>query len=184
MDTEKAMQFFFQTCADAGPLGCPFYAPTPEDVQRNLTKLYDSVRAKPIPVRTETSYGLLDYNFLRLTVFISLYSPYAAFFPLARGLSHLAAGDATLLFQMLQPPPFECPSKSSENAFNVIQDAQSAILCNDGRDIPSDLDSSEQYFKMITERSQWGELWASIRFNCMCVSVFTAYINHTEEIFV
>lgn len=72
MDTDKVMQFFFKTCADAGPFGCPFYAPTPEDVQRNLTKLYDSVRAKPIPVRTETSYGLLDYNHLRLTVFIRL----------------------------------------------------------------------------------------------------------------
>lgn len=182
LDTDKAMQFFFKTCADAGPLGCPFYAPTPEAVQRNLTKLYDSVRAKPVPVRTETSYGLLDYNLLRLAVFASLYSPYVTFLPLATGLSQLAAGDATLLFQALQPPPFQCPSQLPENAFNVIPDAQSAILCNDGKDIPGDLDSSEQYFKMITESSQWGELWASIRFSCIGWPKFPK--NHFQGPFV
>lgn len=100
------MQPFFDGCGAAGPYDCPFYAPTPEDISRNLTALYNAIRNKPVPVRTKESYGLVDYSRLRLAVFGSLYSPFATFPVLARALADLAAGDGRLLFEQTETLPF------------------------------------------------------------------------------
>ncbi|KAF8185203.1 hypothetical protein BJ912DRAFT_927579 [Pholiota molesta] len=78
------------------------------DIQKNLTALYDTVRIHPKPVRTKSGYGIVDYKMLHSAVFGSLYMPYASFPELAQGLAALAAGDGSLIFDMMNPPPFEC----------------------------------------------------------------------------
>jgi len=98
IDTHKTMDAFFTYCHAAGPSNCPFYAPTPDLIAANLTALYASVRARPVPVRTAKSYGLIDYDRLRVSVFTSLYSPWATWAPLAKALADLARGDGVPLF--------------------------------------------------------------------------------------
>lgn len=166
MDTDNTMQAFFDQCAAAGPARCPFYAPTPEDIAHNLTALYDAVRVRPVPVRTSTSYGLVDYDRLRYTIFSSLYSPFATFLPLATGLAELAAGDGTRLFQLLEMPPFQCScgDAASTDAFG---DASSAIACNDGEVVPSSLEEFQKYFDENIRVSGWSDIWAHIRASCM-----------------
>jgi len=167
LDTNKVMESFYTGCADAGPFMCPFWASSPDDIERNLTALYDSLRSRPLPVKTTTSYGVFDYDLLRTIVFGSLYSPYASFPTLSRGLAELAAGNPQQLFEWAMPPPFECSCESSERAFAPVRDSQAAVLCNDGDDVPDDLKSTEEYFEMLTKASSWGDIWARIRMGCM-----------------
>ena len=168
LDTSKAMKSFYTGCADAGPSMCPFWASSPDDIERNLTALYDSIRSRPLPVKTTTSYGVFDYDLLRTIVFKSLYYPYASFPTLARGLAELASGNPQPLFESAMPPPFECSCNSSERVFDWwLTESQFAVLCNDGDDVPDDLKSTEEYFEMMTKASSWGDIWAQLRMGCM-----------------
>ena len=160
------MQYFFDECVEVGPDRCPFYAPTAQDISRNLTTLYNAVRAQPVPIRTATSYGLVDYNRLRMTVFTSLYKPYTAFLTLASGLAELAAGDGTRIYEMLETLPFQCSCNDSPD-FSVVGDAGIAIACNDGKAVPSSLKELEKYFDEVMETSSWSEIWAGRRVNCV-----------------
>lgn len=167
LDADKVMDSFYTGCADAGPFVCPFWASSPDDIERNLTALYDSLRSRPLPVKTKMSYGIFDYGLLRSIVFSSLYNPYASFPSLAQGLAELAAGNPQQLSEYILPPPFECSCDSSERAFAPVRDSQTAVICNDGDDVPDDLKSTEEYFEMLTKASSWSEIWARIRMGCM-----------------
>ncbi|KAF5311056.1 hypothetical protein D9619_008142 [Psilocybe cf. subviscida] len=166
LDTDKVMDSFYTGCADAGPEGCAFWAPTASDIEANLTKIINTVRASPVPMRTKAGYGLLDYAMLRFALFTSLYSPYASFPILAQALAELAGGDGTTLFDTMNPEAFQCNCEKVPKA-ESLPDAQTAVICNDGDDIPDDLVSAEKYFKAMMEASSWSEFMASIRLGCV-----------------
>ncbi|KAF8994596.1 TAP-like protein-domain-containing protein [Cyathus striatus] len=167
IDADKAYKSFFETCSNAGPDHCPFYAPTPKDVAQNLTKILNSIHKTPVPVRTETSYGLLDYERLRSTVFMSLYKPYASFPLLAQGLADFVAGNATTLYKIGEQPSFQCSCGSSPRVVPYVDsDASIAIRCNDGEKVPGSLEHSVDHYNMMTKMSQWGEIWAIGRVFC------------------
>ncbi|KJA18191.1 hypothetical protein HYPSUDRAFT_45508 [Hypholoma sublateritium FD-334 SS-4] len=167
VDAEKVMDSFYTGCAAAGPDGCPFWAPTADDIRQNLTTLSNSLRTNPIPIRTKSGYGLLDINKLQSALFTALYSPYAAFPAIAQGLAELAAGSGKLLFDRMNPPLFECACDSPELPFTSVSDSQAAVACNDGDDVPDDLQSTEAHFAMMRKASPWGEYWANIRTACV-----------------
>jgi hypothetical protein len=166
LDTDKTMESFYTECADAGPDRCAFWAPSPDDIRQNLTNLYDSISVQPVPAKTDNAYGYVDYRMLHNLVFGSLYFPFAMFRLLAQGLAELAAGDGSTIFKMMTPPPFECPENPSKELGQNGLDAQAAILCNDGVDIPADLQSTRQHFEMMSKTSEFGKRWASIRIGC------------------
>jgi hypothetical protein len=102
-------------------------------------------------------------------VFNTLYTPFASFQRLARVLSELAAGDGTALlewYQLLDSPPFECSPDPSQLLENNFAEASTAILCNDGVDIPGDLQYARKYFDMLSKTSEFGKLWSTIAINC------------------
>ncbi|KAF8954240.1 hypothetical protein BDZ97DRAFT_1928523 [Flammula alnicola] len=162
VDAGKALESFFIGCAEAGPDGCDFWAPTPKDIRQNLTRLYDSVRSSPLPIKSRSTYGLLDYSGLRTVVFTALYSPYALFPLLARGLAELAAGNGTPIFERLSDPPFQCSCDPSEHMFDVHRDASTAIICNDNHEIPNNLEWTEKYFETMGKASpEFGDMWST-----------------------
>lgn len=167
IDTDKTMDAFFTYCHAAGPSNCPFYAPSPDLIAANLTTLYETVRKRPIPVRTNNSYGLIDYNLLRAAVFTSLYSPWATWASLAQALAALALGDGVPLFTLLETPPFQCECGEGESEPSSVRDASTAILCNDGDPVPEAFEELEKYFKETTSKSGWAEIWGGIRASCV-----------------
>ncbi|KAF5311060.1 hypothetical protein D9619_008146 [Psilocybe cf. subviscida] len=168
MDTDKAMDSFYTGCADAGPDGCALWARTPTEVKANLTRIMESVRSRPIPMRTKAGYGLLDYAMLRSALLSGLYAPYESFPILAQGFAELDRGDGTRLFDRMNPKAFNCNCNNSESDEDLFSlESAAAVLCNDGDDVPGDLQSAEEYFKMMMEASSWSELWASIRLGCV-----------------
>ncbi|KAJ3500369.1 hypothetical protein NLJ89_g9828 [Agrocybe chaxingu] len=167
LDTDKGLDQFFSGCAEAGPLGCAFWAPTADDVRQNFTNVIKTIRAHPLPVKTDLKYGILDYNSVRLAIFISLYAPYNFFQFLAQGLAELAAGDGRRLLEFVKAPPFQCSCDPSQHLHDVVWDAQTAILCNDGDDIPDDLESTQEYFERMANTSSWADIWSPIRLSCV-----------------
>ncbi|KAF5311062.1 hypothetical protein D9619_008144 [Psilocybe cf. subviscida] len=167
LDADKAMDSFYTGCAVAGPEGCALWAPTPSDIKVNITRIINSVRLKPVPIRTKAGYGLLDYTMLRVALFSGLYGPYESFPYLAQGFAELAAGNGTKLFNRMHPEAFQCDCDGKVPDVKVSLDSYAAVLCNDGDDIPNDLESAEKYFEMMMEISNWSEVWASIRLNCV-----------------
>jgi hypothetical protein len=171
-DADKVLQAFFDGCVAAGPEGCAFYAPTSEEISQNLTTLYESIRARPIPVRTPSRYGLVDFDLTRTLVFAVLYSPRELFVPLANILAALARGDGSPLFDLwdlFDVPAFECSCDPAEHQFDAVLDSQLAIICNDGRAVPSGFDEAEQHYKNMVKASSFGSRWAYLRIQCSCV---------------
>ncbi|THU86799.1 alpha/beta-hydrolase [Dendrothele bispora CBS 962.96] len=76
-DTSKTLQVFFNTCFSIGPSKCAFYDDNgPSEANLSIYTLLSPPK-KPFPVLTAPLYGLVDYNRLQVTIFTSLYSPYA-----------------------------------------------------------------------------------------------------------
>ena len=160
------MESFYTGCADAGPERCAFWAPSPDDIRQNLTNLYDSISVQPIPVKTGNTYGYVDYKMLHFLVFQSLYFPFATYRLLAQSLADLAAGNGAIVLKATTPPPFECSGDSSKYFEQNNIEAQTAILCNDGTNVPADLYSAQKHFEMMSNMSEFGNVWATIRVRC------------------
>ncbi|KAK2460054.1 hypothetical protein APHAL10511_007931 [Amanita phalloides] len=117
-------------CYKAGPSHRSFYAPSPQAISQNLNKLYESLKNEPFPVRSRQagSYGIVDHNFLRTVVFVTLYTPYSQFPALAEGLTALSKGDAETFWDIAIASP--------EVDASYVSEAAIAIQCNDGDSIP------------------------------------------------
>ncbi|TFK65951.1 hypothetical protein BDN72DRAFT_173099 [Pluteus cervinus] len=167
IDAHKTMQSFYDGCYEAGPEGCPFYAPSPDLIAQNLTSLYNSIRKKPVPVMTETSYGVMDFVKLRSTVFWVLYNPFQAFHPLAEGLANLANGNATALYKLSEAPTFKCAcGHEPELTTSDFTQGFPFVACTDGEPIPSGLDYAKQQRQELAETSEWGALWSNVPLHC------------------
>ncbi|KAK7057859.1 Abhydrolase-4 domain-containing protein [Favolaschia claudopus] len=166
-DTDKTWMSFLNGCVDAGPSGCPLFAPTAAEISAKIDDLYVSLRARPIPVRTETSSGIVDFSMLRMRIFRALYSPYAAFPALAQALADLSNGNATTLFKMGEVPPFECACDASEYKYEDHAEAGAAIACNDGNQISPKYEDLLVHYEKLSKGSDWADIWESARMTCL-----------------
>ncbi|KAF7433707.1 hypothetical protein PC9H_005670 [Pleurotus ostreatus] len=165
LDTDKTLQAFFDSCFEGGPDLCPFYESSPEAISRKLDDLTRTIFLRPVPVQTSISYGLVDYERLRITIFQSLYTPYATFPVLAQGLADLINGNGTVLYQILEQPVFDCAC-GSPAPLTSISDGGTAIMCTDGAEVRDTVDELEPFVQGLLRDSQWGEVWARIRIGC------------------
>ncbi|KAK7040316.1 hypothetical protein VNI00_009784 [Paramarasmius palmivorus] len=166
LDTDKTVDWFFKDCLDAGPEACAFHDTSIEAMRERLNKLYDSVIKAPVPVRTEVSYDLVNYEALRGLIYISLYAP-LRWPQLAAGLAGVEAGNGTALWEIVgDVPPFSCSCDSSEFAFENVLDARHAYVCNDGDVVSSSLEDAEKHYEESVEISGWNSLFAAFRIEC------------------
>ncbi|KAJ7474215.1 TAP-like protein-domain-containing protein [Mycena latifolia] len=166
-DTDKTLQTFFDGCTAAGPENCEFFAPSAAEISANLTALTSLIQSQPIPVLTNTSYGIVDYTFLRNVLFDALGSPYGAFAQLAQGLASLAGGNATPIYAPTAVPPFECPTNATappfhDNAF----EAQVAISWGDGAPVSDSIAQLRQFYSAGATLSSFADLVSIGRVNC------------------
>ncbi|KAF4574323.1 hypothetical protein EYR40_005957 [Pleurotus pulmonarius] len=169
LDTDKTLQSFFDSCFEGGPELCPFYESSPQAMARKLDELTRTIALRPVPVISNTSYGLVDYARLRSTIFNSLYAPYAEFPRLAQGLADLVRGNGTVLYQMFETPLFDCNCGGSTGPpvpQPIVTDATFVIRCTDGQEVRDTVDESEVYVRQLLSQTQWGELLAIARVAC------------------
>ncbi|KAJ6541006.1 TAP-like protein-domain-containing protein [Mycena vulgaris] len=182
IDADKVWSSFLDGCVAAGPQGCPFYSPTAAEISENVDRLYASLRERPIPVRTDISFGLVDYSMLRRVIFSSLYSPYATFPALAQALADLSTGNATALFNMSRRPPFQCSCDESEYRFESVGDATFGVMCNDATQISREYEDSISHYARMSETTTWADVWEPFRMACVGWPEFPK--NHFQGPFV
>ncbi|KAL0580846.1 hypothetical protein V5O48_001138 [Marasmius crinis-equi] len=166
-DTDKVLRWFFKDCLEAGPDNCAFYEPSVDAMNFKLNRLYDAIIESPVPVQTNLSYGIVDYARLRGTIFTSLYKPFDKWPQLATGLADLINGNGTALYAMADDARFKCSCDPLDRAFEIVEDATTAIACNDGDEVPSDLKSAQAHYENILKVSEWGSMWAGLRLQCV-----------------
>ncbi|KAJ7499673.1 TAP-like protein-domain-containing protein [Mycena latifolia] len=167
LNTDKVWSAFIDGCVAAGPEACAFFSPTAAEISENVDMLYASLRDRPIPVRTNVSFGLVDYSVMRRAIFQALYSPYAAFPTLAQALADLSAGNATGLFKLSEKPPFECACDESQYRFESVGESGHAVLCNDGKRIAASYEDIVAHYETMREMSEWADVWEPIRMGCL-----------------
>ncbi|KAJ6495078.1 TAP-like protein-domain-containing protein [Mycena sanguinolenta] len=165
-DTDKALQTFFDGCAAAGPEACAFSAPSSAEVAAKLDALYAAIEIQPIPVITPVSYGVVDYTFLRNSVFHALYSPYDSFVALAQGLADLAMGNATTLYTAVEVPPFECDCNSTMPFHENGYEALLAISCGDMAVESDTVSQLQEYYASIQTISSMPDMYGNWRVVC------------------
>ncbi|KAJ7127789.1 Alpha/Beta hydrolase protein [Mycena epipterygia] len=165
-DTDKALQTFFDGCAAAGPEACAFSAPSSIEVAANLDALFAAIEIQPVPVITPVSYGVVDYTFLRNSVFHALYSPYDSFVALAQGLADLAMGNATTLYTAEEVPPFECECNSTTPFHENGYEALVAISCGDMAVESDTVSQLQAYYASIQAISSIADMYGNWRVVC------------------
>ncbi|KAJ7499674.1 TAP-like protein-domain-containing protein [Mycena latifolia] len=166
-DTDKVWSAFIDGCVATGPQRCPFFSPTAAEISENVDKLYTSLRDRPIPVRTNVSFGLVDYSVMRRVIFQALRTPYATFPALAQALADLSAGNATALFNLSEEPPFGCACNESQYRFESVSDTGTAVRCNDGKRMYSTYEDILAHYETMREMSEWADVWEPIRMGCL-----------------
>ncbi|KAJ7310915.1 Alpha/Beta hydrolase protein [Mycena albidolilacea] len=165
-DTDKALQTFFDGCAAAGPEACAFSAPSSIEVATKLDALFAAIEVQPVPVTTPVSYGVVDYTFLRNSVFHALYSPYDSFVALAQGLADLAMGNATTLYTAEEVPPFECDYSSTTPFHENGYEALVAISCGDMAVESDTVSQLQAYYASIQAISSIADMYGNWRVVC------------------
>ncbi|KAL0057895.1 hypothetical protein AAF712_015444 [Marasmius tenuissimus] len=169
-DSEKAQQRFFEKCKDAGPQSCDFYEDSIEAMESKLQGIYARLDSEPVPVRTNVSYGVIDYGFFRPVLLEALYAPFAYWRRFATGLQALVKGDGEVLWKIFEfeNQLFECDcDEPGKHAFEANPEAQVAYVCNDGDAVPPGVDATRAFYKEAVELySSWGTFRSSHRMAC------------------
>ncbi|KAF7339069.1 AB hydrolase-1 domain-containing protein [Mycena venus] len=140
--------------------------PSSIEVAANLDALFAAIEIQPVPVITPVSYGVVDYTFLRNSVFHALYSPYDSFVALAQGLADLAKGNATTLYTAEEVPPFECNCNSTTPFHENGYEALVAISCGDMAVESDTVSQLQAYYASIQAISSIADMYGNWRVVC------------------
>ena len=124
LDTDAALNVFFEACYEAGPDRCAFYDSSPARISANFDALHERLRIAPLPVFVnETSYSILDYSTARSYARLSLFTPYADFPAFAEALAQLQQGNGSVLYALAGTPnTFSCDCANAANPDNTISE--------------------------------------------------------------
>ncbi|KAJ8092865.1 hypothetical protein PM082_023498 [Marasmius tenuissimus] len=169
-DADESLNWFFRACQEADPTSCPFYEESVEAIEDKFSGILRDLLESPIPVWTNgsSSYGLIDYAFLRNHLFLGgLLNP-GMWHSLAEGLQALAEGDATVFYSTFKDPPFECDCGDASNfgQFAPNPEANAAYICNDGDAVPPELEAAYQHYRRSAEVSSFGSIYSCVRIQC------------------
>ncbi|KAL0582023.1 hypothetical protein V5O48_000081 [Marasmius crinis-equi] len=113
--------------------------------------IYAKVIESPIPARTNTSYGLVDY---------SLWPRLPA------ALQALSEGNGTAFYETFGEPTFECDCDPIDYAFKPNPEALYALICGDGDPVPPELEAAQAHYEEASSLYTFGSFWASFRIAC------------------
>ncbi|KAK1222468.1 hypothetical protein PQX77_014674 [Marasmius sp. AFHP31] len=167
-DSGKTLRWFFESCLEAGPESCAFHEDSVEAMESKLNDIYASVIKSPIAVQGSVSNGIVDYRYLRLILFNSLYKPFSAWPDLAKGFQNLKEGNATTIWSEVikEAPPFECDCDLSKYEFEYLSEGLMGYMCNDGDAVPPEFEAAQAHYEASADYSLLGSIFASYRITC------------------
>ncbi|KAK5626704.1 hypothetical protein RRF57_002419 [Xylaria bambusicola] len=184
-DTDKVMDAFYEFCHKAGPMGCDFWAETPELIKQRRDILLENIRKHPLIVPADGSLEtpgpimphLLTWSHIRRLTSAVLYQPIHKFKSYATVLAALEAGDGRPFYAMRpyepeNPPPSICyPETIPSNAPHleeVNDEATAPIECSDAIPWNGTVDDFIDLTRQLREISHAnGDVFALFRTQCI-----------------
>ncbi|KZV71960.1 alpha/beta-hydrolase [Peniophora sp. CONT] len=167
LDTDAALDTFFQTCYEAGPDRCAFYDSSPSRISDNFDAFHEQLKTSPLAVfNDDKSYGILDYTTARQFAREMLYSPFSSFPAYAEALALAQKGNGSALYALTGiSNSFTCDCVNTTNPENGV-DALLAIGCNDA--VIPDMTNAEweQYYETAANVSKLSEVWVGLAMRC------------------
>jgi len=177
VDTDKAVNSFFQSCFNAGPELCAFHDSSPEAISANFDALLDQLKVNPVPVITPEGFGLVDYTLVHNLVFALIDAPYNGVFPLiAEGLSQLSAGNGTFLYKLANAGKSVC--ELGDPDYSDIIPLHSAVFCNDAVTLNKTAQEWQQLYEETAQVSEYADFWVPYWILCQCALPFLVTSAH------
>ncbi|PSS36784.1 hypothetical protein PHLCEN_2v1415 [Hermanssonia centrifuga] len=174
VDTDAVLDWFFESCAEAGPEACALHESSAEKIKSRLNSLYESLKYSPIPVSakgsdfTAADYGLVDYALVRKLIFGFLYAPYPGMRPggvtpsaLASALAAAENGNGLPLWDLQKngTEQFKCKCGGGANPVPRTDGATVAIACGEGDVVEDSIEELQAHYEKMSQDSTFAELW-------------------------
>lgn len=167
-DTTKTIDYFYQTCFEAGDK-CALYAPSDKswhDVKDKIESLISSLNAQPVHYSLEgTAPGFITGLDIRARMMDPIYGPLDLYDGLAKTYADALTGNYTSLLNDLGVgPAASMCGPTDRTAYTWLFDAHAAVRCGDAIDLR---DKDFSYWRKYMSRCQklspeMGNTWASI----------------------
>lgn len=175
-DTEKVMQYFYNTCA-AAPGNCALAksGSTPDDIKVKVESIWTDLYHNPMPIIGPgvSLPEVFTYSDARLVVFQALYSPLFTFRFIAEMLAAIDQRNAVRFADILHAiKSCGCKLSCKPAEPHYINDGEStlSIICGDGdpQDWVNITYFDENHLQKLEQISPTGgAVWASARLNCV-----------------
>lgn len=168
-DTDEVEQVFFQSCYQAGPERCVYYADSAEEIETQYRKLLLQFKENPIAVWDKTVAqipSLATYGQLRAAFLNAAYLAEVQFPVLAQILLDLESRNGSSLLAFAGAPCYDCDKDKL-----VPQDglALTGIICADadGRYNLSTREAYREHLDTAMSMSSYaGDLWSGSALAC------------------
>ncbi|KAI1869038.1 uncharacterized protein JN550_006025 [Neoarthrinium moseri] len=169
-DADKIMEYFFESCAKAGPEKCAFHEASAASIEERFFKLLGSLKKSPVLIPPYTNGTQLEmpelvtYSKLQSLLRGCLYKPIEKLPQLAAVMAALERKDGVPYYQMANeddgPPMLDfCAVNETLPTVPEIprhsDDAFPAIMCADGEPIDASPDSILAYAKALQRISRY-----------------------------
>ncbi|KAJ3561795.1 hypothetical protein NPX13_g8806 [Xylaria arbuscula] len=184
-DTDKVMDAFYEFCYKAGPIGCAFWADSPELIKKRRDNLLEDVRKHPVVVPADETLStpgpimphLITWSQIRRLTSTALYQPVYQFKNYATVLAALELGDGRPFYTMRpyspnDPPPSMCyPEALPLNIPRLEEgngEATPAIECSDAIPLNGTVEDFIDFTRQLKNISHAnGDVFALFRILCI-----------------
>ncbi|KAJ6084640.1 hypothetical protein N7486_011440 [Penicillium sp. IBT 16267x] len=163
-DADSTLQKFFEYCHEAGPESCPLALDNLHATTEGYYNILADMASNPVAVPGSMTRrpDIITYSDVHAMVFQSLYKPMTLFPTMARLLADLSQRNGSTFAD------FKAKDLKATREPGYNPEAQSGVLCSDGRDIHRIAkDEYREYWQTLQNQSQAiGNEWATIRLPC------------------
>lgn len=170
LDTDAALDDFFESCAQAGPEECFIHESTSAAVKQRVDKLLNKLRTEPVGVHKplgpgENRHGIVDYALARGVIFNYLYVTHGGGKILTEALASLEQGNGSMIYAASRQRltvnnllKCSCPP-GAPNLISTEYDVLAAIACGDTDGRNESVAELRAAYEEMAQTSSFGEVW-------------------------
>lgn len=184
LDSDAVMEKFYETCYEAGPEKCAFWAAAPLLIKAKVRALLEKLKVDPVVVPASESGPevpeLVTYAKVKDMIHTVLYKPVLKFEGMAKAFAALERGDGSAYYASNDSSNDPVPSKfcvaedippmTPINDLDIVfgNDAFPAITCSDGDPVNSTVEEFQQFSDYLEAMSEMvGTSEVSFRMQCV-----------------
>jgi hypothetical protein len=165
VDSEKALEWYYSDCVNAGPDVCPIWKPTVSEIKQRINTLLERLKIAPTPFINSTTgeFGIVDYSAAKTLLFQTMYGPHQSGADTAHAFAALEAGDAQPMWNTSSSAAVERAIEASclpeLASFDFDDVSLMAVGCGDGAPAESSLDELRQFYAKLAQQTMFADVW-------------------------